>query len=598
MNNLNSILKSPAWTMDDAYGDLRAPRYEQSVTELEVIAKQLGGVQSVDASNVEETLSLYEKATCLSSSLLCFIKCMGAKNASDDRVSDENSRIIELQSRVENNAQRLFQFLATLDEDDSLWENAPLSNWKFELGERKKHWKQSLSAENRAVINDFERMMFLPLGEVYKSLQKGIDIPAINSQGDVEHIRASKLISVLKGSPDRQLRASTFEGMERSYEQRGALYAALLNELHGYRLIAFGKANKTPLEVSLHQNRMSKEALMAMREAILSNIDLIRESVTLRAPYFGVEKLGVYDLTCPPPKDKDKSDPLIPFEEGIDIVRKALAAIGPEMGDFIDLMVKNQWIEATVSDNKIGGAFYSRFNEFKMPRIFTHYMGTITTILQQAHENGHAFHYWTIRDLPTIQTEFPMTLTEMASTFNEAAIRKYLTDTAGDNEELRFDMLWQELRSVAHYLMNTMVRFDFELKYFEERQKGTVNASRCVELMRECWNDWYGDTTDGVDNYMWANKLHYYKTDQHIYNYPYCVGYLLSARLMYEKQRRGDGFIHFYKALLRDTGRMTLDDLIAKHFGENASSITFWQNCMSDPLNRVVQFREKYSRNS
>ena len=259
------------------------------------------------------------------------------------------------------------------------------------------------------------------------------------------------------------------------------------------------------------------------------------------------------------------------------------------------MMLKNHWVEATVSDNKIGGAFYSRFNEFKIPRVFSSYMGNITTILQQGHELGHAFHYWMIRDLPTVQTEFPMTLTEMASTFDEAAIRLYLLDHAQSAED-RFEILWQELRSVANFLMNTMVRMDFELAFLKERQKGVVSAKRCVQLMREAWHNWYGDSTDGADDYLWAYKLHYYKTDQLIYNYPYSVGYLLSQGLIYEFKHRKENFMPFYKAMLRDTGRLTLDELVAKHFQTDATSEKFWEQSMEAPLEFVDRFKDQFAK--
>ncbi len=309
--------------------------------------------------------------------------------------------------------------------------------------------------------------------------------------------------------------------------------------------------------------------------------------MTLRAPYFGGGKLEVFDLMAPAPQ-KEAVPQVIPYPEGIATVKAALAAVDPSMSAFIDLMLEKHWIDAKPSDKKIGGAFYSRFNEFKMPRVFTSYMGTITTVLQQGHELGHAFHYWLMRDLPVVQTEFPMTLTETASTFNEAVIRRYLLERADEKEA--FGMLWQELRSAANFLMNTMVRMDFELAFIEERKKGVVSAKRAVDLMREAWHEWYEDSTVGADDYLWAYKLHYYKTDQLIYNYPYTVGYLLSQGLLTELDRRGKDFMPFYRAMLRDTGRMTVDEIVERHFGSNASDPAFWEGCMKGALGAIRCF--------
>lgn len=329
-----------------------------------------------------------------------------------------------------------------------------------------------------------------------------------------------------------------------------------------------------------------------MREAIVRHLDEIREAVRLRAPYFekGARRLAVYDLMAPAPQQGKNAVPaLIPYAEGIDIVKKALGAVHPEMSDFIELMLRNRWVDAAPSDKKIGGAFYSRFNEFRIPRVFSSYMGMITTVLQQGHELGHAFHYWIMRDLPVVQTEFPMTLTETASTFNEALVRRYLLEHAASDAE-RFSMLWQELRSAANFLLNTMVRFDFECAFIEQRKAGVVPAKRCVELMREAWGNWYGDSTEGADDYLWAYKLHFYKTDQLLYNYPYTVGYLLSSGLLAELDKRGPDFMPFYRAMLRDTGRDTVDGIVRRHCGADAANPAFWETAMQAPLAAVKAF--------
>ena len=595
MTNAKIDLMAPEWQMEDAYGDIRSPRYEASVAEALEAVKNLEADTVVTRENVAERLALYDRAVTLLSSLASFVKCTGAKDGTDERVPAENARLAEIAARRDRAANTLFAFLETLPAEDALWKTSPLSDWAFVVSERRHDWHKALTETERDWLASWKTRCFTPLGDLFKTLQQGVDFEAENASGEKERIRAAKLISVIKGAPDRTLRRSVFEGIDKTYSKQGALHAALLNQLHGMRLCAFDRAGVAPLTVSLAQNRMSEKALHAMRETILSHIDEVREAVTLRAPYFGEEKLHVYDLMAPAPVAA-KAASTIPYPEGIAIVKKALGTVSPELSGFIDTMLENRWVDAKPSEKKIGGAFYSRFNEFRIPRVFASYTGTITTVLQQAHELGHAFHYWMMRDLPVVQTEFPMTLTETASTFNEAVLRHHLQAEAlaKNDREAHFGMLWQELRSAANFLMNTMVRMDFELAYLEERRRGIVSAQRACELMSEAWRLWYGDTTVETDKWLWAYKLHYYKTDQLIYNYPYTVGYLLSQGLMAEWKERGDAFFPFYKAMLRDTGRMTLDEIVAKHYGFDATKKEFWERCVAAPLGFVREFRNLY----
>lgn len=599
MNATTEALGAPEWTMADAYGDIGSERYEASFKKAQALVERLtssSGAVAPDRTEILARLSDFDEATTLISSLAAFVKCTGAKDSEDERVARENSRLSALGSKLSFAGDPLFAAIDALEENDPLWTQKPLCDWRFVVRERAAHWKRRLTSAEREWLGDFEARCFMPLGDVFKTLQKGVDFEAENGRGEKERIKAAKLVSVIKGAPDRVLRRSVAKGLAESYGKRAELYAALLNNLHGFRLAAFKRAGVDALDVSLAQNRMSREALEAMRSAILSKIDVIRDAVRLRAPYFegsGADRLAVFDLMAPAPA-KEAVPALIPYAEGIGTVKAALGAVSPEMSGFIDMMLEKRWIDAKPSDRKIGGAFYSRFNEFKMPRVFSSYMGTITTVIQQGHELGHAFHYWTIRDLPVVQTEFPMTLTETASTFNEALIRRYLLAHSAQNDG-GFSILWQELRSAANFLMNTMVRMDFELAFLREREKGVVSAKRCVELMRKAWHDWYGDSTEGADDYLWAYKLHYYKTDQLIYNYPYTVGYLLSEGLLAELDRRGDKFMDFYRGLLRSTGCATVDDIVRDHYGADAADPAFWLNCMTVPLESIAAFRAKFA---
>ncbi|EJW99445.1 peptidase family M3, partial [gut metagenome] len=288
-----------------------------------------------------------------------------------------------------------------------------------------------------------------------------MDIPATKADGTLEHVRSAKMIAVLKGVPDPVLRHSTAEGMEIFFSRHAGFYSALLNQLHGIRLTAMKRAGVEPLDVSLAQNRMSREAFEAIREAIRRHLGTLRRTVTLRAPFMGEGPMHFEDLMAPCPQKTGRVAPPLPYGEGIGIVKASLSKVNPEMGDFVEMMLEKGWIDAKPSDKKIGGAFYSRFNEFKIPRVFTTYLDSITSVFQQGHELGHAYHYWMMRDLPMIETEFPMTLTETASTFNEAVIRRSLFEKAEGDE--RFAMLWQELKSAANFLLQDVGSLGFEL---------------------------------------------------------------------------------------------------------------------------------------
>ncbi|MCI6530959.1 MAG: M3 family metallopeptidase [Mesosutterella sp.] len=585
-----NALQAPEWQMEDAYGDIGSERWKASARRVRELTDELSAAGRPAGGALLSALALYEEARMRLSSLKAFVKCLGAKDSTDARIDPENAALAQAEAALAGASAPLFASIEALAPEDPLWEREPLAHWRFEISRRAGNWKHRLSAPVRAEEERREASEFKPLGGCFKRLQKEVAIEARRSDGTPVTVRAARMIAILKGDPDPVLRETTGRGIERHYEARGEAYAKLLNALHGFRLEFFGQAGVSPLEVSLHQNRLSREGFEAMFEAIRGRLPEIRSCVTLRAPWLGRQTLPFWDLMAPAPQGRARAlPPPIPYPEGFETVCEALRGVSPEIEAFFRMMREKRWVDAKPSDRKIGGAFYSRFEEFRMPRVFSTYQGSLASVIQQSHEMGHAFHYWVMRDLPAVQTEFPMTLTEMASTFDEAVVRDFLfrrSDFDG-----RFAMLWQDLKSWANFMMNVPARCSFELAFLRERKEGEVSAGRCRELMAGAWKRWYGDCAL-PDVSLWAYKLHYYKTDQLIYNYPYTVGFLLSQILLQKWKSMGADFYPFYVRMLRDTGRMTVDALVRAHFGADCSDPAFWQIAMKGLDEALSAFRQ------
>jgi oligoendopeptidase F len=45
-----------------------------------------------------------------------------------------------------------------------------------------------------------------------------------------------------------------------------------------------------------------------------------------------------------------------------------------------------------------------------------------------------------------------------------------------------------------------------------------------------------------------------------------------------------------YRAILRDTGRMTAEELVQKHFGEDITQPEFWQKAIDVEIAKIDRF--------
>ena len=139
------------------------------------------------------------------------------------------------------------------------------------------------------------------------------------------------------------------------------------------------------------------------------------------------------------------------------MIADAFSRFDPEMGAFARMMAEKGWIDAAPTPNRRTGAYCTKFAEPVEPRVFVTYAGTMDNVITLAHELGHAWHNWVIRDLPMSQRRYPMTLAETASIFAETLVRSALFEQAQSPEE-QLAIAWAEADGAATFLINIPAR--------------------------------------------------------------------------------------------------------------------------------------------
>src|SRR5699024_5711211 len=137
---------------------------------------------------------------------------------------------------------------------------------------------------------------------------------------------------------------------------------------------------------------------------------------------------------------------------------------------------------------------------------------------------------------------------------------------------------------------NIHARFIFEVNFYKEREKGFVSAGRLNELMVEAQKEAYQDSLDEYDPNFWASKLHFHITGVPFYNFPYTFGYLFSLGIYAHAKKKGGSFEEDYIALLRDTGRMPVEELAEKHLQVDLTKPDFWEEAIALCVEDVEEF--------
>src|SRR5690606_3100473 len=148
------------------------------------------------------------------------------------------------------------------------------------------------------------------------------------------------------------------------------------------------------------------------------------------------------------------------------------------------------------------------------------------------------------------------------------------------------DLLEDKVQRSVAFFMNIHSRFLFETRFYEERKKGVVPASRLNSLMEEAQKEGFAGGLKSTHPHFWASKLHFYITYVPFYNFPYTFGYLFSLSIYAKALEEGADFEGKYMALLRDTAIMTAEDLALKHIGQDITKEAFWEQgialCVKD----------------
>jgi oligoendopeptidase F len=467
--------------------------------------------------------------------------------------------------------------------------------WEFRLYETRKLRDQRLAPEAERLLISLDANGLQSWANLYTQVASSIRID-VNDGGKTKEIGLGASQGYLQNR-DSKIRETTWRALQGAWKDQGETCAAIFNNMAGWRLEVCKQRSisKTVnfLDESMHSNRINKKTLETIIGVLQERKSVGQKAVKFCARISEKEQLDPWDLQAPAPAHIC-SDEKIDFASAIEIIRAAFHKVSPEMGNFVTMMQKNNWIEAQVNNSKRSGASSPKFAKSRTPRVYMSYFDTLADVLILAHELGHAFHFWVMRDLPQIQLMCPMTLAETASVFSEFIVLDYVLSQPQRSRSL-LAAQWGDAQNVALYLVNIPARFEFEKAAYERRREGILTANELSELTSISWKNWYGDTLSETEDYFWASKAHFHMTKATFYNFPYAFAYLFSIGLLAQQKRFDGDFYGSFVGLLRDTGRMSVETLAAKHLAVDITQPEFWHESLDVISKRLDSGHEHFT---
>ena len=599
---MNKQVEVGAWDHSHIYSSLEDHRVEKEISLINSVIedlKPLGELlkfqlQSELVENDELLETLWNSARLINKTLTPMSN-LQAFALAETSVDSQNKSARQLQLNLQKLGVNLIKscnpFNLCMDRISDTFlqkflEPAEFKNQEFLLKVSRKFRPFQLPLEQENLLSSMAPSGLRSWQSLYEDLSSKVSVSL-----DGEDTSVAQAMGLLE-NPESSKRKSAYLGLDKNYHTFRHSYARILTSQVRWRLSEQKQRSNSSemhfLDEPLQMGRLTHNTLESMNSSVEKFRPRLQPILKRMAKYFEKEKLDPWDLLAQAPL----KEPIeFSYKEAMDLIEGAYREINPEMGDFVRMMVDNRWIDVRKGDYRRPSAFAFHFQSPMEPRVFGTYMGTMKSLRMLAHEVGHAYHFWCLRDQPEEHQRYPLTLAETASIFGELSLGKYLQ--SHPDESVRRLSAWQDGQSVLTYMLNIPMRFNFEKKLYE-RGEEHLEAEDLCELMSEVCMDWYG--SEGLSQpmqYFWASKLHFNLA--YFYNYPYTFGYLLAQVLFDEYLSNPTDFHSRYTRFLRGTGKLNCENLIREELSEDCENLAFWERGTKMAEGRVQHFMELFS---
>lgn len=519
-----------------------------------------------------------------------FTNCLTAQDVNDDKagiIDEEISSLVAIAETVITDIEAM-----AIEVSDLAWsglvKQPQLVGAAFFWNELRDNARKQMEPKLEKLASELAVNGYHAWNRLYTKMAGDLKAKFVH-EGKTEQLSLGQLATKFN-SPDRAVRQQAFEALEKTWKTVDSLAAMALNAQAGFRLSVYKNRRwESPLLEPLIMGRVKKETIEAMWEAVARGNGAIAEFIAVKKKLLKIDDFRWYDQSA----SIGELHQTYTYEEAADFVVKHLSSFSADLGNFARMAIDDRWIEAEDRPGKAAGGFCTGLDLKKQSRIFMTFSGNYDEMMTMAHELGHAYHSWVLRDRDYFATHYPMNLGETASTFNELLVNDAALQSITSKAE-KLSLLDKKINDAFIMFCNIRARFLFDSMFYEERKKGALPKERLNELMVEAQRVAFGDilAKDGYHPLFWAAKLHFFVTDVPFYNFPYTFGYLFAGGIYDRARKEGAGFAEKYRALLADTGSMTTEKVARKHLGIDLTSRAFWDDAVGRVVADIALFKQ------
>ena len=232
-------------------------------------------------------------------------------------------------------------------------------------------------------------------------------------------------------NPDRSIREKAYKKFYKAFDTHkntiAALYAGSINhDIYEAKARGYSSAR----QMALFPDNVPESVYDNLVSTVRANLEPLHKYYEIRRRMLKLDELRHYDVYVPLVKDIKT---VTPYEDAVEIVRKALSPLGEEYTSTLCEGLLNGWADRYENKGKRSGAF-SDGVYIGYPYILLNYKeDVLRDVFTMAHEGGHSMHTWySVHSNAFMHYNYTIFEAETASTFNEQLVFEYLLNNTQD----------------------------------------------------------------------------------------------------------------------------------------------------------------------
>jgi len=551
----NEIPAEHKWNLSDIYADESAWQsdFDELKRTLPKITEYKGKLDT-SSQNLHACLKLRDEIGIVSGKLFAYARMHRDENTADAKYQALTGKTEAL--LTEAGAATSFvepEILALPEEKLAKFrsEEIGLKEYSFYFDDLMRQKKHVLSPIEEELLSRTSEVAQVPENVFNMLAHADMTFPDTLGEDGKKVQLSEGRYSILIRSKNRDVRKQAFDNLFNTYNKYRNTFAATLggNIKKNIFYSRIRKYNST-IESSLESDNVPTEVYDNLISTINSNLDPLHRYVALKKQALKLNDIHMYDLYTPLTKDTQIK---LPYNEGVKLVKSALAPLGPEYSEILDKGLNSGWIDVYENKGKQTGA-YSWGTYGVHPFVLLNYHDRYDDVSTLAHEMGHAIHsYYSQKNQPYITSGYTTFCAEVASTTNEVLLLDYMLKTTEDKQR-RLYLINQYLELVRATVYRQTMFAEFEKIIYEKAESGeTITADMLDSIWHELNVKYYGPDmiVDKAIDAEWARIPHFY---WHFYVYQYVTGYSAATTLGEKVLSEGDAAQHKYIEFLKSGG--------------------------------------------